>query len=48
MKELYELYGHYDSFYGWYYPDETGINEHFEQEYINYINMLAYSFGFKK
>lgn len=38
MKEVYELYGHYDSFYGWYYPDETGINEHFEQEYINYVN----------
>ena len=38
MKELYELYGHYDSFYGWYYPDETGICGHYEQEFINYVN----------
>ena len=38
MKELYELYGHYDSFYGWYYPDETGILGHFENEFIDYVN----------
>ena len=38
MQELYELYGHYDSFYGWYYPDETGICGHYEQEFINYVN----------
>ena len=37
MKELYELYGHYDSFYGWYYPDETGILGHFENEFIDYV-----------
>ena len=38
MKELYDLYGHYSSFYGWYYPDETGINGHYEEEFINYVN----------
>ena len=38
MKELYEMYGHYDSFYGWYYPDETGIYNYYEQEFINYVN----------
>lgn len=38
MKELYELYGHYDSFYGWYYPDETGIHDYYEQEFIDYVN----------
>ena len=44
MKELYELYGHYDSFYGWYYPDETGIIDYYEQEFIDYVNSkTAYS-----
>ena len=38
MKEVYEKYGHYESFYGWYYPDETGIDKYFEQEYIDYVN----------
>ena len=29
---------YYDSFYGWYYPDETGIHDYYEQEFIDYVN----------
>ena len=41
MEEIYERYGHYQSFYGWYFPDETGINQYFEPEYIAYVNKFS-------
>ena len=41
MDEIWEKYGYHKSFYGWYYPDETCIDGHFSEEFINYVN--AYS-----
>ena len=41
MKELYDLYGHYESFYGWYYPDETEIEPYFHPEFIQYVNRYS-------
>ena len=38
MERLTELYGHYPSFYGWYLPDEIGIDGHFPQFFIDYVN----------
>ena len=38
MNELAENYGHHKSFYGWYYPNETGINGHYDDFFINYVN----------
>ena len=38
MEELYALYGHHKSFYGWYYPDETCISGHFHPDFITYCN----------
>ena len=38
MNELAEKYGHHKSFYGWYYPNETGINGHYDDIFINYVN----------
>ena len=38
MNELAENYGHHESFYGWYYPNETGINGHYDDIFINYVN----------
>ncbi len=38
MNEVAEKYGHHKSFYGWYYPDETGILEYYEDVFINYVN----------
>lgn len=38
MRELYERYGRYKSFYGWYYPDETCIEGYFLEEFIDFVN----------
>jgi hypothetical protein len=36
MTELAGQYGHHKSFYGWYFPNEAGIDPYFKDEYINY------------
>jgi len=38
MNEVAERYAHHKSFYGWYYPNETGIEGHFEDFFIKYVN----------
>ncbi len=38
MNEVAEKYGHHKSFYGWYYPNETGINGHYDDVFIDYVN----------
>ena len=38
MEQLTHLYGGYPSFYGWYLPDEIGIDGHFPQFFIDYVN----------
>lgn len=41
MDEVWAKYGHHQSFYGWYYPDETGINGYFINEFIDYVNTYS-------
>ena len=38
MNEIAEKYAHHKSFYGWYYPNETGISGHYDDIFINYVN----------
>ncbi|MDP3441350.1 MAG: DUF4434 domain-containing protein, partial [Ignavibacteria bacterium] len=38
MNEVAEKYSHHRSFYGWYYPNETGISGHYDDVFINYVN----------
>ena len=38
MEELYALYGGHSSFYGWYLPDEIGIDGHFPEFFLDYVN----------
>ena len=38
MNEVAEKYAHHKSFYGWYYPNETGITGHYDDFFINYVN----------
>ncbi len=38
MEDLTALYGSYPSFYGWYLPDEIGIDGNFPQFFIDYVN----------
>ena len=38
MNEVAEKYSHHRSFYGWYYPNETGISGHYDDIFINYVN----------
>ncbi len=37
IKELSERYGHYESFYGFYWPNEVGIDGYFPQAFINHV-----------
>ena len=41
MEELVLKYGHHKSFYGWYFPFETGINGGFDERFMNYINKYS-------
>lgn len=38
MNEIASRYAHHKSFYGWYYPNETGITGHYEDFFIKYVN----------
>lgn len=38
MDELFALYGHHDSFYGWYLPDESWIGGYFDEDFMKFIN----------
>jgi len=44
MEQIYSLFGHHKSFYGWYYPDEACVSGHFSQVFIDYINKYS-AFG---
>ncbi len=41
MRQMYDKYGNHSSFYGWYYPDESCINGHFDEDFIAYINKYS-------
>lgn len=41
MNEVAEKYGHHKSFYGWYYPNETGIDGHYSPIFIDYVNACS-------
>jgi len=38
MEEIAAKYAHHKSFYGWYYPNETGIRDYYDDAFINYVN----------
>ena len=38
MEEVAEKYAHHKSFYGWYYPHESGFNQLIEDITISYVN----------
>ncbi len=44
MEQLYAQYGHHESFYGWYLPDELGIWPYYPDSFIKYVNEYA-AFG---
>ncbi len=41
MEELTALYGHHESFYGWYFPDETCIILNFSKDFTRYVNLCS-------
>lgn len=41
MEKLYSQFGHFKSFYGWYYPDEVCINKYFNEDFIKYVNTYS-------
>ncbi|MDP4206194.1 MAG: DUF4434 domain-containing protein [Bacteroidota bacterium] len=38
MEEVAEKYSHHKSFYGWYYPNESGLRNTIDEVTINYVN----------
>ena len=38
MEEVVEKYGHHKSFYGWYYPHESGLSHTIDDTTISYVN----------
>lgn len=40
-EELVERYGHHRSFYGWYWPNESGLTPYFSDEFIRYVNQCS-------
>jgi len=38
MEEVAEKYSHHKSFYGWYYPNESGLNNAIDELTLNYVN----------
>ncbi len=41
MAEVVEKYGRHPSFYGWYYPNEIGIQGHYTDFFIAYVNACS-------
>ncbi len=41
MEEVAEKYSHHKSFYGWYYPNETGLYNTIDETTINYVNKCS-------
>ena len=41
MEELVILYAHHESFYGWYFPDETCIILKFSGDFMKYVNLCS-------
>lgn len=41
MEELTALYAHHESFYGWYFPDETCIILKFSGDFVKYVNLCS-------
>ena len=41
MEELAALYGYHESFYGWYFPDETCIILKFSGDFMKYVNLCS-------
>ena len=41
MDELTAKYAHHESFYGWYFPDETCIILSFSKKFMNYVNLCS-------
>ena len=41
MEEVVKKYGHHKSFYGWYYPNESGLNQNIDEITISYVNRCS-------
>jgi Domain of unknown function (DUF4434) len=41
MAEVVEKYGRHPSFYGWYYPNEIGIQGYYTDFFIDYVNACS-------
>jgi hypothetical protein len=41
MEEIAAKYGHHESFYGWYFPNEAYLSPYFSDLMVNYVNENA-------
>jgi hypothetical protein len=41
MEEVFAKYGHHQSFYGWYFPNESYLHPYYDDYYIDYVNACS-------
>jgi Domain of unknown function (DUF4434) len=41
IDEIAKLYGHHQSFHGWYWPNEAFIDRYFSEEFMAYVNTCS-------
>lgn len=41
IEEIANLYGHHQSFHGWYWPNEAFIDRYYSDEFIGYVNTCS-------
>jgi hypothetical protein len=41
IEEITQLYGHHQSFHGWYWPNEAFIDRYFSDEFMGYVNTCS-------
>lgn len=41
IEEIANLYGHHQSFHGWYWPNEAFIDRYYSEEFIGYVNTCS-------
>lgn len=41
MEEVVKNYGHHDSFYGWYFPNESYLAPFFQDIFVTYLNKIS-------
>lgn len=42
MAQVVEKFGHHESFYGWYLPDEAGLSPYYTDAFVRYVDLYGH------